>query len=264
VRRILRSGLEKSRYTVLNDIELPSGGGSVHIDHVVVSRAGIFAIESQHAQGWISGTEVQDRWRQHHLRRTTRFDNPLHRNTLQAEALQRLLDLPASRVHRIVVLVGHKGFKTAMPPNLLQPEKLIAFMRRQSAPLLSADRADAALKAIEDARIRTREGLPVRPLAVIQLSLVVVLCLGSYLAFRDEISALRIELARQQEIKEAPEKFHPDGRRKTEREIWEDSLVCAYSPDTGRCTCLQRDGTRARLADDECRALAERGSVLNQ
>ena len=123
VRRILAGGLEKSRYTVLNDLVIPAGGGTVRIDHVVVSKSGIFVIASQYASGWVSGAEVQDRWKQRHLGRSRQFDNPMHRNQLQREALQELLGIPSSKTIPVVVMVGQKGFKTRMPHNLIQPEK---------------------------------------------------------------------------------------------------------------------------------------------
>ena len=36
VRRILAAGLEKSRYTVINRLRVPAGGGTIDIDHLVV------------------------------------------------------------------------------------------------------------------------------------------------------------------------------------------------------------------------------------
>ena len=91
VRRLLAAGLGKNLYTTFNDLVVPSGGGTTTIDHVIVSRFGIFVIESCFARGWISGTAVQAQWRQHRWPRPRQFDNPVHRNRLQLEALQRLL-----------------------------------------------------------------------------------------------------------------------------------------------------------------------------
>ena len=84
-RRILKHGLEKNRYTILDDVALPSGGGSVDIDHVVVSRFGVFVIKSLYAEGVISGGEFQDRWKQDRWGRSRRIENPLHEVTVQAE-----------------------------------------------------------------------------------------------------------------------------------------------------------------------------------
>ena len=264
VRRILAAGLEKNRYTIFNDVTLPAGGGTIHIDHIVVSRLGIFVIESQHASGWVSGSEFQENWKQYHLRRFTRFDNPMHRNALQLEALESLLKVPASKLHPVVVMVGQKGFKTPVPGNVLQPEKLIAYMRKKAHPILDGDQADRLLKAIEDARLRPDNRMYVGKWTLVQIFLLVVLIAGAYLAFRDDIANLQQEYAERKEKDASPEMFHQDGSRKSERELWEDSLLCAYSSDSGRCRCYEPDGSRAEIGHEACRSLAERGSVLKQ
>jgi hypothetical protein len=264
VRRILAAGLEKNRYTILNDVTIPSGGGTTHIDHIVVSRFGIFVIESQQARGWVSGGEFQERWKQYHLRRFTRFDNPMHRNALQLQALENLLKVPASKFHPVVVMVGQKGFKTPMPGNLLQPEKLIAYMRKKAHHILDGDQADRLLKAIEDARLRPDSRMYIGKRTLVQILLLMVLIVGAYLAFRDDIADLQKKFVEQKEKKESPGMFHPDGSRKSEQELWEDSLRCAYSSDSGRCTCYDPGGSRADIKIEKCRSLAERGSILKQ
>ena len=62
----------------------------------------------------------------------------------------------------------------------------------------------------------------------------------------------------------APGNFRPDGSPKSERELWEDRLVCSYSVDTGRCACYEPSGARARIDAARCRELAERGSILER
>jgi len=263
-RRILAAGLEKSRYTVLNDVTIPSGGGTVHIDHIVVSKFGIFVIESQYCQGWISGGEFQERWKQYHLRRFRRFDNPMHRNALQLQALETLLKVPSSKLHPAVVLVGQKGFKTPMPANLLEPARLIPFMRKRAHQLLEGDQASRLLKAIEEARIRPDHRVAVSKWTLIRFVLFFVLIAGAYLAFRDDIVDLQKKITEQKEKTDAPEMFRPDGSRKSEQELWEDSLICAYSIDSGRCSCYEPSGSQIDIEHEKCRSLAERGSVLKQ
>ena len=91
VRRVLVSMLESNRYTVLNRVILPSRGGTVLIDHVVISRFGIYVIKTVFVRGWISGAEFQDRWKQHRFKRITRFQNPMHLNHLNLQAIARLV-----------------------------------------------------------------------------------------------------------------------------------------------------------------------------
>jgi len=172
------------------------------------------------------------------------------------ETPQMILLPPFLKLHPVVVMVGQKDFKTPMPGNLLQPEKLIAHMRKKARHILDGDQADRLLKAIEDARLRPDSRMYVDKWTLVQVFLIIVLIAGAYLAFRDDIADL-LE-------KEPPGTFHPDGSRKSEQELWEDSLVCAYSVDSSRCACYEPDGSRADIGSEKCRSLAERGSVLKQ
>ena len=264
VRRLLATGLERNRFTVFNDVLLPSGGGTIRIDHLVVSKLGIFVIESHYVRGWISGTEVQDRWQQHLLGRSVRFDNPLHRTRSQVEALQRLLNYPAAVYQPLVVLVGLKGFKRRPSEKVLTAESLLARLRRDTQLSLSSEQADQAIRTIGEWRLDKPGGRLLRPLNGLRLLLLLVLLVGVFLAFRGDIERLTAEWRQQAEQRSAPEQFHPDGKRKTGYELWEDSLLCAYSADTGRCACYEPGGARVDIEAAACRTLAERGSVLRQ
>ena len=263
VRHILSNGLEKSRYTILNDVLIPAGGGTMHIDHLVVSQFGLFVIESQYARGWVSGGEFQGQWKQNHFKRVRRFDNPMHRNALAMDALERLLDIPASRLIPIVVMVGPQGFKTPQPENVVLPEKLIRFIRKKAHQRLDEEQAGRLLLALEKSRLRTNRA-GIGHWTLVRAGLILVLLAGVYLAFQDDIDRFRAGLAGKAEMEESPERFNQDGSRKSEHELWEDSLVCAYSPDTGRCSCYEPGGDRADIGAASCRELAERGSILKQ
>jgi hypothetical protein len=264
VRRLLASGLEKSRYTLINDLVVPSGGGTTRIDHVVVSKFGIFVIDSCYVRGWISGTAVQAQWRQHRWHGATRFDNPVHRNRLQVEALQRLMDYPASVFVPLVVLVGQKGFKSPPPQNVVGADRLLAFIRKKSRHELNAEQADRALQKIDAVRLSSPAGWAANRWKLLRALLFLVLLGGLWLAFRDDLTRLAADLDQAAERREAPELFHPDGTRKTERELWEDSLICAHSVDTGRCSCFEPGGGLADVSAETCRELAERGSILKR
>jgi hypothetical protein len=265
VRRILAAGLDKARYTIFNDLEIPAGGGTIHIDHLVVSKFGVFVVESQYARGWVSGGEFQERWKQSNLRRIKRLDNPLHRNALQADAVGRLLGLPASKIHAMVVLVGQKGFRNAMPDRLQTPEKLIRNVRKKGQQLLSDEQAAALLAVLRGPGVVIGSGAArVRRNRLLLAVLWLLLLGGAFLAFRSPLTAWLDHYTEQARKSVESNRFHPDGRPKTAREIWEDSLVCAYSPDTERCACYEPDGGRADVDPRRCRSLAERGSVLKQ
>ncbi len=264
VGRLLVSMLERNRYTVLKRVIIPSNGGTVQIDHVVTSKFGIFVVETVFIRGWISGAEFQSRWTQQRFNRSTWFDNPMHQNHLNVQALARLLQLPESKFHSVVVFLGHRGFKKSMPVNVLPAEKLISYIRKRTENILAEDQARQALTGLEQARLRPRLGLVADPWVLLRLVLIVVLLAGAWVAFHDELGQWTNTMKNRSEMRSSPEKFHPDGRQKTEQELRQDSLICAWSVDSGRCSCYQPGGQKVDLDPEKCRSLAERGSILKQ
>ena len=264
VGRLLATMLESNRYTVFNKVIIPSNGGTVQIDHVVISKFGIFVIETVFLRGWISGAEFQDQWKQHRFKGFTQFQNPMHQNQLNVQALARLLRLPESRFHSVVVFMGHRGFKKSMPFSVLPAEKLISYIRKRTENILAEDQARQALTGLEQARLRPRLGLLADPWVLLRMALIIVLLAGAWAAFHDELGQLIDAMKKQSEMRSSPEKFHPDGQPKTEQELWQDSLICAWSVDSGRCSCYEPDGSKVDLDPEKCRSLAERGSILKQ
>ena len=190
VRRILAQGLDRGRYTILNDLVVPFGGGTVSIDHAVVSRFGVFVIRSVYAPGLVAGTEVQERWKRRRFGRTHLFDNPLHQATLQAEALEQLLQLPRRVFRPMVVMVGHAGFRHGAPHGVVEAERLIPTLRRIGQPLLSAEQAKEAVIAINNAHIAPRGGIFLHWTSLLRLLLLFVLLAAAYFAFRDGLPSL--------------------------------------------------------------------------
>ena len=56
--------LNKRKYKVINNLLLKTIKGSTQIDHIVISRYGIFVIETKNYKGIIKGNEYDDNWYQ--------------------------------------------------------------------------------------------------------------------------------------------------------------------------------------------------------
>ena len=54
--------LDTNEYHVLKDVTLPAGDGTTQIDHVIVSRYGVFVVETKNRNGAIYGGEHQRQW----------------------------------------------------------------------------------------------------------------------------------------------------------------------------------------------------------
>jgi hypothetical protein len=264
VRRILDSSLEKRRYSVLHDLLLPSGGGTFHVDHLVLSRWGICVIDSIHRSGWISGTEVQARWQQKSWRGTTRFDNPIHVNYLEMQALERLLQLPASRFLPMVAWSGHKGFKKGIPRGVVEVKNLVGRIRSLNREMLTSEEVDRALLRLQESIIRPGLFGRVQKWKLLRVSMLALVLAVTVVIYQEPLYLLYSRMQRAADIRMAPENFHPDGQPKSEIELWEDRLNCAWSQDLERCACYEPGGKKVTLAIERCRELAERGSILKQ
>jgi hypothetical protein len=115
VSRALHRSLNSTDYRLFDDIILPIRDGTTQIDHIVVSRFGVFVIETKNMMGWIFGSADQPRWTQVAFRRKSQFQNPIRQNLGQVRAVQALLRLEPSKVHGIVAFVGTAIPKTQMP-----------------------------------------------------------------------------------------------------------------------------------------------------
>ena len=153
VHTILRKSLPASGYTVLRGVTLRTDGGTTQIDFVVISRFGIFVIETRHLAGWIFGSEHDSHWTQSFGDSRVEFQNPLRQNRAHIRALQALLGLPASRFHSLVVFTGKAEFKTAMPLNVMQPDRLAAFIQVNVTPSLAPAAVQQAVRTIENSRL---------------------------------------------------------------------------------------------------------------
>lgn len=83
--------LRRREARVLNDIMVPVRGGGSQIDHLVISRRGIFVIETKSHSGHITGTEHGQYWQQNFETRSQSFYNPLLQNDSHIRALRRIL-----------------------------------------------------------------------------------------------------------------------------------------------------------------------------
>jgi DNA-directed RNA polymerase subunit M/transcription elongation factor TFIIS len=85
--------LPKDKYIVLNDIMLKDEKGTHQIDHLVLSKYGIFVIEMKNYYGLIKGKEFDNKWCQYLGKNRSYFINPIHQNYGHIKSLSSLLEL---------------------------------------------------------------------------------------------------------------------------------------------------------------------------
>ncbi|ENX3945589.1 NERD domain-containing protein [Photobacterium damselae] len=129
VNRLL-SKLPESDYTLIKDVTLPTSDGTTQVDHIVVSRYGIFVVETKNMKGWIFGSARQKLWTQKIYRHSSKFQNPLHQNYKHIKALETLLGCSADYLHSVIVFIGDSTFKTEMPPNVTYARGSIRYIQQ--------------------------------------------------------------------------------------------------------------------------------------
>lgn len=111
--------LDNSIYFPLNNLTIPTKNGTTQIDHLIVSKFGIFIIETKNIDGWIFGHERSPHWSIVKPGRKFRIQNPLHQNYRHVKAIADVLALEEDRLHSMVMFWGRCEFKTEMPRNVL-------------------------------------------------------------------------------------------------------------------------------------------------
>ena len=84
--------LPEDRYKVLHNVTIPLQNGSTQIDHIVLSRYGIFVIETKNYNGSIYGVEHGEYWSQYLGKQKNQFYNPILQNAGHVRAMQKSLN----------------------------------------------------------------------------------------------------------------------------------------------------------------------------
>ncbi|WP_018137580.1 MULTISPECIES: nuclease-related domain-containing protein [unclassified Thioalkalivibrio] len=150
VRLILAVGLDGKSGRVVHDVMLQTADGTTQIDHVLVSRFGVFVIETKNMRGWIFGSERQAQWTQKIYRRSLRFQNPLRQNYRHERAVAEALGVDPEQIHSVVVFVGGSTFKTRMPDNVVHGLGLVSYIRSFRDEVWSEDEVHAMLATLEN------------------------------------------------------------------------------------------------------------------
>lgn len=114
------AALDRSLYHDIHNVTLLGQDGTTQIDHVVISRFGVFVVETKNFAGRIEGGERDARWLRVHQGRETWFQNPLLQNYRHIKALAAFYALPELYFHSVVAFTGTVEFTSPMPENVLR------------------------------------------------------------------------------------------------------------------------------------------------
>ena len=143
-------------FHILNNITFKFPDGSTtQIDHVIISRYGVFVIETKHYSGWLYAGEHDKQWTQVLFKKKFRFQNPILQNYKHLKAIESLLDfLPSGSIHSVVVFTGNAEFKTSVPEGVFTPRKFINYYNSIATEVMSENRLQFCIGRIERLRMK--------------------------------------------------------------------------------------------------------------
>lgn len=142
--------LDKRVYHLIKNVTLPAEDGTTQIDHIIVSRYGIFVVETKNMKGWIFGSPNQKTWTQKIYKNSRNFQNPLHQNYKHVKTLESLLERGDAQVYSLVVFVGDSTFKTEMPENVTYGLGYIRYIKSKRQIVFSEIEVDGILNKINN------------------------------------------------------------------------------------------------------------------
>ena len=150
VRRALIQSFSGTDYHLLNSVTLPFEDGTTQVDHILVSKYGIFVIESKHYSGWIFANADWPTWTQVIFHYKHRFQNPLRQNYKHIKAIEKVLDfVPPEHIHSLVAFTGSAVFKTERPVGVFDIAGLIQHIALHKMEVLTDNRLQFCVGRLE-------------------------------------------------------------------------------------------------------------------
>ncbi len=142
--------LDKSVYTSLPDVTLKMNNGTTtQIDHIIISKFGIFVIETKNMKGWIFGSKESKKWTQNIYGKKHSFQNPLHQNYKHTKAIEEILG-DTKNIHSIVTFVGECEFRTDMPNNVFLGGRYINYIKSFSNPIFRTSEVNQIIQTLKN------------------------------------------------------------------------------------------------------------------
>ena len=145
--------LDKNVYRLIKNVTIPADGGTTQIDHIIVSRYGVFVVETKNLRGWIFGKEGDAYWTQKLYRHSEKFQNPLRQNYKHIKTLAEGLGISDDKMRSVVVFTGDTSFKTDMPENVTNPRGYIRYIRSHIRTVLTDSEVNGIIKSIAEKRL---------------------------------------------------------------------------------------------------------------
>ena len=148
--------LDSKQYHIFNSVFIQGKDKETQIDHIIVSKYGVFVVETKDRSGWIFGSERDAQWTQVIFDKKVRFQNPLRQNYLHTRSLADVLGIEHNKIHSLIVFWGDCEFKTPIPENVVKGIfKSTRYIKSKKQILLTDADVDRICKQIKTIKNNT-------------------------------------------------------------------------------------------------------------
>ncbi len=131
-----------NEYHLFNDVYICFNDKSVQIDHIVVSKYGIFVIETKNIKGWIFGSDTSEYWTKNMYGKKYKFYNPIKQNYSHVKALQILLKISRDKFMPIVAFLPQATLKCTTDEVVINSNRLLRTIRKYKNVILADSEVD--------------------------------------------------------------------------------------------------------------------------
>ncbi len=117
--------LPKDKYIVINNVFIETNGYTHQIDHVIVSKYGIFSVETKQYNGFITGNKYDKNWVRHVGKNKYYYTNPIRQNYGHVKALSELLGIDESKIYNIVCIPSRAKLKIEHDGELVRYDTIV-------------------------------------------------------------------------------------------------------------------------------------------
>jgi hypothetical protein len=158
VNLLIKFFLDKNEYHLIKNVTLPTfiddkEHGTTQIDHIIVSKYGVFVVETKNMKGWIFGGENQKQWTQQIFKHKSKFQNPLHQNYKHVKTLESCLNAKNDSIFSVIIFIGDSTFKTNMPENVKFARGGIDYIKSKIDIVFNDEEVADIVKNIESGRL---------------------------------------------------------------------------------------------------------------
>lgn len=149
--------LLSDEYHILNDLILTTNWGTTQIDYVVVSKYGIFVIETKNYKGWVFGHENSEKWTQNIYGNKYLLANPVRQNRSHIRVLRNTLSsIEQCPMISIVAFSGNTSLNvTVESAHVIHWRQLVSTIKQYRTEVLDDNHIQRIVAHLQQANVTT-------------------------------------------------------------------------------------------------------------